>query len=82
MSSSMPTRTPFGSMWSAPDMMCCSPLSTMALGFDVEAAVERAKAGKSMGLLGMEERAKLAGGSVRIVSEAGEGTRIEAHFRS
>jgi len=46
-------------------------------GFDVAAAKARAEQGASLGLLGIEERAALAGGNARIVSSPGQGTTIE-----
>jgi PAS domain S-box-containing protein len=49
-------------------------------GFDVDAARERATRGQSLGLLGMEERAMLAGGRIEIVSRPGAGTRVVARF--
>jgi two-component system sensor histidine kinase UhpB len=49
-------------------------------GFDVEAARERAARGQSLGLLGMEERAALAGGHIEIASRPGHGTRLVARF--
>lgn len=49
-------------------------------GFDVEAAEEKAALGESMGLLGLKERALLAGGNAEIVSERGEGTEILVSF--
>jgi signal transduction histidine kinase len=48
--------------------------------FDVEEARSQAVRGRSMGLLGMEERVRLAGGWLRIESRPGEGTRVEAGF--
>ncbi len=50
------------------------------VGFDVRAARERAAAGASLGLLGMEELASLAGGRLTIESTPGQGTAILAHF--
>lgn len=47
------------------------------VGFDVEAMRKRALAGSSMGVLGMEERAKLGGGQLTIRSLPGRGTAIE-----
>lgn len=47
-------------------------------GFDVAAARQRARAGKSFGLLGTEERVRLASGHIEIRSAPGQGTRIEA----
>ena len=49
-------------------------------GFDVDAARDRAARGQSLGLLGMEERAMLAGGQIEIVSHPGTGTRVLARF--
>jgi two-component system sensor histidine kinase UhpB len=50
------------------------------VGFDVMQARRRAQDGKSIGLLGMEERARLAGGRLLIASAPGEGTRLELGF--
>jgi len=47
------------------------------VGFNVEAALA---ASASMGLAGMRERAVLLGGTLRIDSEPGEGTTIQADF--
>jgi signal transduction histidine kinase len=48
-------------------------------GFDVEATRERSRQGGSFGLLGMEERAMLAGGTLRIHSGP-SGTEVRATF--
>lgn len=48
-------------------------------GFDVAAARARASAGQSIGLLSMEERAALAGGSLRVASSPG-GSTVMARF--
>jgi signal transduction histidine kinase len=45
-------------------------------GFDVAAARSQAAAGRSMGLLSMEERATLAGGSLALDSAPGRHTRL------
>lgn len=50
------------------------------VGFDVPSARRRALGGVSVGLLGMEERVRLAGGSLVISSALGEGTRLELYF--
>lgn len=50
------------------------------IGFDVDAARARAAAGASLGLLSMEERAALAGGSLTIESVPGGGTTIRARL--
>lgn len=47
------------------------------VGFDVAAMRERAMSGSSMGLLGMEERARLVGGQLTIHSLPGRGTTVE-----
>ncbi|MEK6592442.1 MAG: PAS domain-containing protein [Pseudomonadota bacterium] len=49
-------------------------------GFDVVAARGGAVSGRSLGLLGMEERAGLAGGRLEIVSAANKGTEIHVRF--
>jgi len=49
-------------------------------GFDSAAARVRAEGGGSLGLLGMHERASLAGGSLTLHSAPGQGTQIEAVF--
>ena len=46
------------------------------VGFDVAAMRERARAGGSIGLLGMEERTLLIGGRLDIESTPGEGTTL------
>jgi signal transduction histidine kinase len=46
-------------------------------GFDASAAKTRAEQGASLGLLGLRERAALAGGSARITSSPGNGTTVE-----
>jgi signal transduction histidine kinase len=48
-------------------------------GFDVAEAYQRTAAGKSQGLLGMQERASLAGGELAIEAGPG-GTSIRARF--
>lgn len=50
-------------------------------GFDVRAARRRANASGSQGLLIMEERIALAGGSLQICSAPGRGTSISARVR-
>lgn len=47
------------------------------VGFDVSRALRRARAGDSLGLLGLHERVELLGGSLRIRSQSGEGTSIQ-----
>jgi PAS domain S-box-containing protein len=49
-------------------------------GFDVDSAFRRAAAGESFGLLGMQERVRLAGGTFVIRSEQGRGSEVQATF--
>lgn len=49
-------------------------------GFDLDAARRRGSAGASLGLVGMEERAALAGGSLELRSAPGQGTVLLATF--
>jgi two-component system sensor histidine kinase UhpB len=49
-------------------------------GFDPESGKRRALAGESFGLLGMQERATLAGGQLQISSAPGQGTEVRAWF--
>jgi PAS domain S-box-containing protein len=46
------------------------------IGFDVTAALERARHGESLGLLGMQERVQLVGGQIELVSAPGRGTKV------
>jgi signal transduction histidine kinase len=49
-------------------------------GFDVAAARLRAQRGESLGLLAMQERAALAGGTLEIESVIAHGTELRARF--
>jgi PAS domain S-box-containing protein len=49
-------------------------------GFDVPRALEGGVAGGHLGLVGMRERVQIVGGTLRIDSRAGEGTRICVSF--
>ncbi|MGA9852093.1 MAG: PAS domain S-box protein [Gammaproteobacteria bacterium] len=51
-------------------------------GFDVQVARRKALAGKSMGLLGMEERVRLVGGTFTITSSRGRGTEVRVDLPS
>jgi two-component system sensor histidine kinase UhpB len=55
-------------------------VSDDGIGFDAAAARVRAEGGSSIGLLGMNERASLAGGALTLLSAPGRGTKIEAIF--
>jgi two-component system sensor histidine kinase UhpB len=49
-------------------------------GFDVTSAQRRAAAGESLGVVSMEERVALAGGTLQIHSAPGQGTVVVASF--
>jgi two-component system sensor histidine kinase UhpB len=49
-------------------------------GFDVAAARKRAIEGESQGLISMQERVALAGGTLEIDSAPGRGTSVRAHL--
>ena len=55
-------------------------ISDNGAGFDVTDARVGSFTGTSSGLIGMEERAKLLGGSLTIDAAPGSGTRIRAEF--
>jgi PAS domain S-box-containing protein len=50
------------------------------IGFDVSSTQQSAIAGGGFGLLGMQERAQLVGGTMQITSTPGAGTLIAARF--
>ncbi len=50
------------------------------LGFDLKSSFDQSVKGKSFGLLGMHERAVLAGGRLSITAEKGKGTTVSARF--
>ena len=50
------------------------------IGFDPHAARARALAGTSIGILGMEERASLAGAELELLSSPGHGTEVHVRF--
>jgi signal transduction histidine kinase/FixJ family two-component response regulator len=50
------------------------------VGFDTDAALERAVSGSSLGMLGMRERVSLAGGSLSFRSAPGRGSEVRAVF--
>lgn len=49
-------------------------------GFIVEETIKNERQSKNMGLIGMIERADLSGGKLKILSEKGNGTIINARF--
>jgi signal transduction histidine kinase len=50
------------------------------VAFDVQAALDRAAHGESLGLLGIKDRVSLAGGQIEIASAPGRGSEIRARF--
>ena len=62
------------------DGQCKLAISDDGAGFDVAAAQERARQGKSLGLPGMEERVSLLGGRFEIDSAPGRGCQVRASF--
>ena len=50
------------------------------IGFDIPAARNRTAHGESLGLLGMEERVRLIGGQIEIVSVPSQGTTIRVRI--
>ncbi|HSP93270.1 MAG TPA: PAS domain S-box protein [Thermoanaerobaculia bacterium] len=50
------------------------------VGFDVAAARALARGGRSLGILGMEERVLLLGGSFEVRSDPSGGTQVSARF--
>ena len=50
------------------------------VGFDREAVAQRAKRGEHLGLLGMTERVRNAGGTIVLDSRPGSGSRIEVRI--
>jgi len=50
------------------------------VGFDVGQALQEAAHGASMGLLGMQERAALVGGTIEIASAPAQGTAIRVRL--
>jgi PAS domain S-box-containing protein len=55
-------------------------VSDDGIGFDVSAARDRAIAGASVGLLGMQERVSLAGGQYEILKRPAGGVEVRARF--
>jgi signal transduction histidine kinase len=50
------------------------------VGFDVAEVSARAGTGESVGLMGMRERAELAGGTLEVLSQPGRGTTVTAEL--
>lgn len=55
-------------------------VSDNGIGFDARSAQARCVSGGSFGLLGMEERVTLSGGSFTVESVLDKGSKISAHF--
>jgi signal transduction histidine kinase len=64
----------------SPEQVCLS-VEDNGQGFDVEASLSNNQVHPCWGLLGMTERASLAGGSCRITSAPGKGTRVEVEIQ-
>jgi len=62
-----------------PDVMLL--IEDDGIGFDVMLARQRAEGGHTIGLLGMEERVRLAGGTLSVTSTPGRGTKLHLCFR-
>jgi len=58
-----------------PDLLLC--VKDDGLGFDLPVMQDRATAGGSLGILGMQERAMLLGGQLAVVSALGEGCTVQ-----
>ena len=50
------------------------------VGFEVQAALDSAAHGSSLGLLGIQERVMFVDGQLKIESQPGCGSKLEAHF--
>jgi signal transduction histidine kinase len=50
------------------------------VGFDVASVAGRARTGEAVGLMGMRERAELTGGTFRVESLPGSGTKVSAEL--
>ena len=50
------------------------------VGFEVQAALDSAARGSSLGLLGIQERVMFVDGQLKIESQPGRGSKLEAHF--
>jgi two-component system sensor histidine kinase UhpB len=50
------------------------------VGFEVASTQEQAATRGSLGLLGMRERVEILGGTLKVESEPGRGTRVRASF--
>jgi signal transduction histidine kinase len=50
------------------------------IGFDVQPTLDKAVQGISLGLLGIQERVMFVDGQLKIESQPGCGTKLEAHF--
>lgn len=62
------------------DRTLCLVVRDDGIGFDVDATIQRARRGESLGLLSMIERVDLAGGEMEIDSGPGRGTTVEARL--
>ena len=58
----------------------CLSIRDDGVGFDAAAAQARARAGQSLGILGMKERVSLLGGQFTLRSDPSSGTEIQVRF--
>jgi signal transduction histidine kinase len=56
--------------------MLCMAIEDNGVGFDPQAAAHKRAGRRRLGLVGMQERASLAGGTVEIESAPGAGTTV------
>jgi len=63
-------------LWTDKDGNLCLVVGDDGKGFDLKAALARGKDTKNFGLMGMKKQAKLLGGTLTIMAEEGQGTRI------
>jgi signal transduction histidine kinase/HAMP domain-containing protein len=64
----------------APDGRLRLEIDDDGVGFDVVEVAARARTGEAVGLEGMRERAEIAGGTFRVDSVPGRGTRVVAEI--
>ena len=66
-------------LWTAEEQLWLE-IKDDGCGFDIEKTAEGAVDRKQLGLLGIEERVSLVGGTVKIESAEGSGTSLQLHI--